>query len=92
MPPDRTLVVTGAALVDEVWNQLPQLPPTSLVGEPCRRDTAPCIGLAALLVLRGDPQAIMAVMPADHVISPDEAFQPRDPAGPALVEASPIGS
>ena len=88
-PPERTLVVTGASLVDEVWNQLPQLPPTSLVGEPCRRDTAPCIGLAALLVLRNDPQAIMAVMPADHVISPDEAFRRAIQQAQALVEAEP---
>lgn len=88
-PPERTLVVTGAALVDEVWNQLPQLPPTSLVGEPCRRDTAPCIGLAALLVLRNDPQAIMAVMPADHVISPDDAFRRAIRQAQALVEAEP---
>ena len=89
VPPQRTLVVTGAALVDEVWNQLPQLPPTSLVGEPCRRDTAPCIGLAALLVLRNDPQAIMAVMPADHVISPDEAFRRAIQQAAALVEVEP---
>lgn len=75
VPPERTLVVTGAALVDEVRRQLPALPATAIVGEPCRRDTAPCIGLAALLVSKNDPGAIMAVMPSDHVISPDDAFQ-----------------
>ncbi len=89
VPPERVLVITGARLVDEVWNQLPQLPPLSVVGEPCRRDTAPCIGLAALEVVRKDPQGIMAVMPSDHVISPDAAFQDSIALAARLVEESP---
>ena len=55
--------------------QLPELPAAAIVGEPCKRDTAPCIGLAALLVSRNDPDATMVVMPADHVIRPAEKFQ-----------------
>jgi mannose-1-phosphate guanylyltransferase len=89
VPPERVLVVTSAALVDQVREQLPQLSPTSLVGEPCRRDTAPCVGLAALQVVRTDPEGIMAVMPSDHVISPDEAFQQAIEQAAALVEAAP---
>ncbi len=73
--PEQTLIVTNTRLVDTIQSQLPELPPTSIVGEPCKRDTAPCIGLAALLVSRHDPDAVMAVMPADHVISPTEKFQ-----------------
>lgn len=73
--PEQTLIVTNTRLVDTIQSQLPELPPTSIVGEPCKRDTAPCIGLAALLVSQNDPDAVMAVMPADHVISPDEKFQ-----------------
>ena len=73
--PAQTLIVTNRRLVDMIQSQLPELPPTSIVGEPCKRDTAPCIGLAALLVSRADPDAVMAVMPADHVISPTERFQ-----------------
>ena len=89
VPSDRVLVVTGAALVDDVWNQLPQLPSASIVGEPCRRDTAPCIGLAALLIERADPEGIMAVMPSDHVISPDAAFQEAIELAARLVEETP---
>ncbi len=89
IPPERMLIVTGAQLVDEIWNQLPQLPSGALVGEPCRRDTAPCIGLAALEIMRKDPQGIMAVMPADHVISPDGAFQDAIAAAARLIERSP---
>ncbi|MEM8864695.1 MAG: sugar phosphate nucleotidyltransferase, partial [Planctomycetota bacterium] len=69
-PPERRMVVTNHRLVDAVRKQLPDLPAASIVGEPCKRDTAPCIGLAALLVTRvaGDPDATMLVCPADHVI------------------------
>ncbi len=90
VPPERRLVVTNARLVDAVREQLPNLPATGIVGEPCKRDTAPCIGLAALLVSRvaGD-DAVMAVMPADHVITPDKAFQDAIKQAAALVEASP---
>lgn len=76
-PAERCLIVTNQRLTDAVRSELPELPDASVVGEPCKRDTAPCIGLAALLVteLHDDPDAIMAVMPADHVITPDSAFQ-----------------
>ena len=89
VPPDRVLVVTNAQLVDEVWNQLPNLPSRAIIGEPCRRDTAPCIGLAALEIARDDPDAIMAVMPADHVISTDADFQRAIALAAELVEEAP---
>ncbi len=73
--PERVLVVTNQRLVDPIRAQLPDVPPTAIIGEPCRRDTAPCIGLAAALVIRDDPDATMVVMPADHVIAPAEKFQ-----------------
>ena len=46
--PERTLVATAAALTAPVREQLAQLPPAAILGEPCKRETAPCIGLAAL--------------------------------------------
>ena len=73
--PDELLVVTSHRLLTAARRQLPQVPPTSLVGEPCKRDTAPCIGLAALLVARADPGGTMVIMPSDHVIGPVEVFQ-----------------
>ncbi len=87
VPADRVLVVTNARLVDEIAAQLPRLPRDSIVGEPCKRDTAPCIGLAAMLVLRNDPDATMAVMPSDHVITPDEKFQAAIELAAELVNA-----
>jgi mannose-1-phosphate guanylyltransferase len=68
-------VLTAAPLVDAVAKQLPQVPRERILGEPCKRDTAPCIGLAALLISRLDPAATMVVLAADHVIHPAENFQ-----------------
>ena len=69
--------------------QLPKLPAGSILGEPCKRDTAPCIGLAAFKLAATDPDAIMAVMPSDHVISPDGVFQNAIAAAARLIAASP---
>ena len=49
---ENVLVVTNQALVPQVAKQLPQLAPHALLGEPCKRDTAACIGLAAAILLR----------------------------------------
>jgi len=87
--PERVLVVTNERLVDPIVQQLPQLPPNGVIGEPCKRDTAPCVGLAALLVTRNDPDATMVVLPADHVIKPDSRFQEAIRHAAALVEATP---
>ena len=89
VPPRHILVVTAARLLDAARRQLPQVPESGLVGEPCKRDTAPCIGLAALLVSHDDPNATMAVMPSDHVIRPTERFQAAIRQAAALVEARP---
>jgi mannose-1-phosphate guanylyltransferase len=88
VPSQRRMVVTNRRLVEAVRKQLPELPAAAIVGEPCKRDTAPCIGLAALLVSRGDPEATMAVMPADHVIRPAEKFQAAIELAAELVDES----
>lgn len=89
VPPERVLVVTSARLMPAVRRQVPLIPEQGLVGEPCKRDTAPCIGLAALLVLRHDPDAVLAVMPSDHVIQPASRFTAAIRQAAALVAESP---
>jgi mannose-1-phosphate guanylyltransferase len=74
-PPERTWVITGAAYIDETKRQLPDLPADRVVGEPCGRDTAACIGLGAALIALNDPDAVMLVTPADHVIEPAQEFR-----------------
>jgi len=75
IPLERTQIVTNQQLVGLVREQLPELPSKSVLGEPCKRDTAPCIALAAGLAYRQDPEAIQVVMPSDHVIQTDADFQ-----------------
>jgi mannose-1-phosphate guanylyltransferase len=72
--PEQTLVMTSQHLVDAVRLQLPDIPPEQVIGEPAKRDTAACIALAASMIVRADPDAIMLVLPADHVISTDTQF------------------
>ena len=87
--PAQTLIVTNERLIPTLREQLPELPATSLVGEPCKRDTAPCIGLAALLVAKQDPDAIMAVLPADHVIRNAGRFQDSIRQAVSLIKKTP---
>lgn len=89
IPAQRVLVVTAARLVPAMREQLPQLPAEAILGEPCKRDTAPCIGLAAFLLSRRDPDATMIVMPSDHAIEPVAAFQAALQQAAALVNADP---
>ncbi len=72
--PERTWVITGEAYVSETARQLPELSHDRIVGEPFRRDTAPCVGLGAALIAQDDPDATMVVMPADHLIEPEREF------------------
>ena len=71
---DRVWVVTGAAHAIETGRQLPELSAEHILIEPCGRNTAPCIGLAAACLVADDPDAVMLVTPADHVITPEAEF------------------
>ena len=89
VPLERVLIVTNQSLCQAIFQQLPQLPQAGVLGEPCKRDTAPCIGLAALQVSQSDDDATMLVMPADHVIRPVEKFQQAIRFAAQLVEERP---
>ena len=75
LPPERILVVTAAEQVAPLVEQVPELPEANFIVEPLGRGTAPCIGLAALHLQRRDPQAVMAVLTADHYIRRVETFR-----------------
>lgn len=72
--PGRILVVTGAALADDVRRELPELPPAHVVGEPAGRNTAPCAVLGAGIAGRLAPGEPVALLPADHHIPAPEDF------------------
>lgn len=76
IPPERTFVVTAGRFVAFTREALPMLPPENVVGEPCRRDTAPAAATACGLVLKaGGPDAVGCILTADQLISPAEAFR-----------------
>lgn len=72
--PDRFWVVTNQTMVSLSAEHLPDIPSKQILPEPCARNTAPCVGLAAAAIAAQDPEAVMLVMPADHLISPTEKF------------------
>jgi mannose-1-phosphate guanylyltransferase len=75
VPADRVWVITNARYADRTREHLPRISREHILLEPCGRNTAPCIGLAAMCLETVDPEAVMLVMPADHVIAPAERFQ-----------------
>ncbi len=72
---DRVLVVTGAAHREAVLAELPSVDPGSVVAEPSPRDSMAAIGLAAAMLERTDPQAVMGSFAADHVVTDPGAFE-----------------
>jgi mannose-1-phosphate guanylyltransferase len=66
---DRTYVVCGPVHAGAVRKLLPRLPKANLIVEPVPRNTAACVGLAAIHLRRRDPGAILAMLPADHHVA-----------------------
>ena len=74
IPPERVLVVTGEITKDAVAEALPELPAENILAEPTGRNTAPCIGWAAIHVRQRSENGILAVMPSDHLVADRDAF------------------
>src|SRR5439155_3993250 len=74
LPADRIFVCTAASHRDKVLKDLPELRPDNVLGEPEGRDTANAVGFPAIVLLKRDPDAVMAVVTADHVIEPVDQF------------------
>lgn len=68
-------VIANDHIFDVVSGQLKKVPKKQIVSEPAARNTAPAIGLAAFILERQDPGAVIGMFPADHVIKDDKAFR-----------------
>jgi mannose-1-phosphate guanylyltransferase len=75
LPPERIFVCTASVHAPLVQADLPDLPPENILGEPIGRDTANAVGYTAAVLLKKDPDAVCAVVTADHVIEPVDVFQ-----------------
>ncbi len=75
IPPERLWILTNDYLRDEIVRQLPEVPARQILGEPAQRNTAPAIGLAAHILRSIDPEAVMGIFPADHVIAKEGRYR-----------------
>ncbi len=73
-PASNIVVVTNAAYVDLVAQELPELSPHQILGEPTRNDTAPCVAYTAFKLAQLHPQATLVVAPSDHMVLQPERF------------------
>lgn len=73
--PRDTWIVTREDYAGLTYEQVPDVPVRQVVLEPQGRDTAPCVALSALYVASTDPEAVMVVLPADHLILQEERFR-----------------
>ncbi len=73
--PSRFWIITNDDLRPAIQRQLPKLPGKQIISEPAARNTAPAIGLAAFLLLRQDPDAVLGLFPSDHVIADPQQYR-----------------
>ena len=81
VPLERVYILTNSIVRKQIVQLMPDIPERQIVSEPAQRNTAPTIGLAAHEILRRDPEGIMAILPADHVIRKPGAFRTALKAG-----------
>jgi mannose-1-phosphate guanylyltransferase len=91
-PASRTYVVCGPKHAAAARRMLPKLPRQNFIVEPCARNTAPCVGLAALHVSAQDPRGIIAMLPADHHVARPAAFREALAAAAQLAERGAIAT
>ena len=75
VPDAQILVCAGAGYLDEIARDLPELPAENLLGEPVGRDSLNAVAWPAAVLVRRDPDAVVATLTADHIIRPVDAFR-----------------
>jgi mannose-1-phosphate guanylyltransferase len=86
-PAKQFWIITNEDLRTAITKQLPRLPKAQVLAEPVGRNTAPAIGLAAFLLLRENPEAVLGLFPSDHVIADKKRFRETLGRGIALAAA-----
>ena len=89
IPDDRILILTSVKYQAIAQETLPQIPPENFVYEPCLRDTASAIGLAATVLKTRCPTATMIVLTADQIIEPADNFNSAIGNAAAFLESHP---
>ncbi|HIW29008.1 MAG TPA: mannose-1-phosphate guanylyltransferase [Candidatus Luteococcus avicola] len=89
VPDANVLVCAGAAYTDVVAEQLPELPASNLLGEPVGRDSLNAVAWPAAVLAKRDPEAVVAVITADQLITPVEEFSRSLDEAFRIAEADP---
>ena len=87
-PPQRFWIITNDDLRPTILKQLPKLPKLQVLAEPVGRNTAPAIGLAAFLLLRKDPNAVLGMFPSDHLIADEKRYRETIQRGVEIAAAA----
>jgi mannose-1-phosphate guanylyltransferase len=74
-PAKRFWIITNQDSQREISRQIPRLSKLQIIAEPVGRNTAPAIGLAAFILVRSDPEAVIGMFPSDHVIGDEERYR-----------------
>jgi len=90
LAPAKTFwIITNDDLRPAIMKQLPKLPAAQVLAEPVGRNTAPAIGLAAFLLLRENPKAVIGMFPSDHVIADEKRYRETMERGIEVAAAGP---
>jgi len=82
-------IITNDDLQLAIAKQVPNVPKTQILAEPAARNTAPAIGLAAFLLLRENPDAVIGMFPSDHVIADEKRYRETLERGIEVASAGP---
>ena len=72
--PEDIFIVTNIDYLPLISEQLPEIPDSNVIPEPCPRNTAPCVGLAAGIIQEKYGDAVMLVLPSDHLIHAEDMY------------------
>ncbi|HJS54190.1 MAG TPA: mannose-1-phosphate guanylyltransferase [Chitinophagaceae bacterium] len=74
VPEENIFIITSAEYIPIVKKQLPQIAEENILGEPSRKNTAPCVAYISFKLLKKDPNANLVVAPADHLVTEPNEF------------------
>ncbi|MEZ6242020.1 MAG: mannose-1-phosphate guanylyltransferase [Phycisphaerales bacterium] len=89
VPPERRSICTGERFRAQIKQRLPSFTDERILGEPAARDTVNAVAFGAAVYEKADPDAVFAVLTADHIITPQDVFARAMDEGFRLVEADP---
>ncbi|MEM6749965.1 MAG: sugar phosphate nucleotidyltransferase [Planctomycetota bacterium] len=87
VPPERIYVIAGESTRRAMLDKLPGLTPDRFIGEPMGRDTLNAVGLGCSVIAAKDPDAVVAIFTADHLIEPEDTFRGVVDSGYAVAES-----